>query len=253
MKIVWPEVRGMSHPIPLDSIVFPVPPRILVMAPHPDDFDAAGVTMKFFHKLGSEISLSVVRTGGGVEESYCSPPTLENMARIREAEQRRSCAFFGLPAERLVFIDPEPGEAELLDTPGNLEKLAAVFNACRPDLVFLPHRNDTNIGHLSVYSMFRKLAVQATFPLIAFLVIDPKTISARTDLYLPFDQQQADWKGELLRFHDTQHQRNLNTRGHGIDDRILNVNRQNAIKLGLDLACAEAFELEFYDATEGAN
>jgi hypothetical protein len=67
---------------------------------------------------------------------------------------------------------------------------------------------------------------------------------------MPFGQEEADWKAELLRFHDSQHQRNLHTRGHGFDDRILDVNRAIALELSLPCEYAEAFEIELYNVLE---
>jgi hypothetical protein len=51
----------------------------------------------------------------------------------------------------------------------------------------------------------------------------------------------------MLRFHDSQHQRNLRTRGHGLDDRILEVNRSVARELSLAHEYAEAFEVELHN------
>jgi len=84
---------------------------------------------------------------------------------------------------------------------------------------------------------------RAGFPIAALLSRDPKTVSMRIDLYMPFGEREAEWKAELLRFHDSQHQRNLNTRGHGFDERILTTNRHIARELGIDAPYAEAFEL----------
>ena len=69
----------------------------------------------------------------------------------------------------------------------------------------------------------------------------------RADFYMPFGPDQANWKAELLRFHDSQHQRNLRTRGHGFDDRILEVNKKIARELSLEEEYAEAFELELHN------
>ena len=91
--------------------------------------------------------------------------------------------------------------------------------------------------------MFSTIVAQYTRPLTALLIKDPKTTDIRIDIFSPFGQQQA----ELLRFHDTQHQCNLNTRGHGFDDCILDVNRQIARQLFLDAEFAEAFQIEHYN------
>jgi hypothetical protein len=52
----------------------------------------------------------------------------------------------------------------------------------------------------------------------------------------------------LLRLHRSQHQRNLNTRGQGFDERVLIVNRRTG--RGLNAEYAEAFELERYGSDD---
>jgi hypothetical protein len=97
-----------------------------------------------------------------------------------------------------------------------------------------------------IYALFRQVASRSGRALEAFLNRDPKTIAMRTDLYMPFGQEEAGRKAELLCFHDSQHQRNIRTRGHGFDERILDVNRAIARELSLDDKYAEAFEIELY-------
>jgi len=78
------------------------------------------------------------------------------------------------------------------------------------------------------------------------LIHDPKTIQMRHDLYTVFGEDEAEWKGQLLRFHQSQHQRNLRTRQYGFDERILKVNRQIARELQASASYAEGFELKLY-------
>jgi len=222
--------------------------RVLFLGAHPDDFDAVGITLEFFRKNGNPIEVGVVHTGSGVEDRYCDPPTLRKKTRIREQEQQMSCRFFGLSDAYLHFLDLEKDEEDQpIDVPVNRQILREFILAKHPDIVFLLHGNDTNSGHRRVYSMFRYIAPRIGYPLVAFLNRDPKTIDMRTDLYLPFGQKEAEWKARLLRIHDSQHQRNLNTRGHGFDERILNLNRQIAVELCLNQEYGEAFEIEFYN------
>ena len=83
-----------SNPQPLENYNISKPQRILVLAPHPDDFDAIGVSMRYFHKRGNPIYLAVTTSGAsGVEDSFCSPPTEEAKGKLREEEQRASCWF----------------------------------------------------------------------------------------------------------------------------------------------------------------
>ena len=104
----------------------------------------------------------------------------------------------------------------------------------------MPHWNDTNAGHSRTYSMFKKLGVDLTI----YLNRDPKTIEIRQDIYTLFNEDDAKWKAELLRCHKSQHQRNLNTRGHGFDERVLQVNRQIAKESNSPTPYAEVFEIE---------
>jgi LmbE family N-acetylglucosaminyl deacetylase len=238
---------GDSPPQSLRCLDLPQSLRLLALGPHPDDFDVNAVTLRLFKENGNSIHVGVVRVGSGVEDSYCSSPTLQAKAALREKEQRDSCQFFGLPDSCLTFLDLDLNEkAQTKENPQNLRRLRDFILSIRPDIVFLPHGNDTNTGHQRMYSMFRRIAVEANHPLVAFLNLDPKTIGMHTDIFTEFGKEEAEWKARMLRFHDSQHQRNLNTRGHGFDDRILRVNSQIARELGIDAAYAEAFELEFF-------
>ena len=75
-----------------------------------------------------------------------------------------------------------------------------------------------------------------------------QTRSFRTDLYVGFDETQAGWKRTLLRFQDSQQARNIDIRGYGFDDRILNFNRTLASELRLEAPYAEAFQVELFPA-----
>lgn len=237
-----------GDPRSIDRLGLPNSLRVLVLAPHPDDFDAIGVTLRFLSRNGNAIDVGVVRTGSGVEADYRPGLSLNGMAELRESEQRRSLAFFGLPEDRLTFLRlGNDAEDQPVDSPENCVAIQAFVDAKAPDIVFLPHGNDTNSGHRVMYSLLSQVARRSGRALAAFLNRDPKTIDLRMDLYLPFGQTEADWKAELLRFHDSQHQRNLRTRGHGFDDRILAVNRAIARELSLSCPYAEAFQIERFN------
>jgi LmbE family N-acetylglucosaminyl deacetylase len=238
-----------EQPMPLLSLNLPKALRLVTVGPHPDDFDAMGVTMRFFHERGDAIRAVVCHTSSGVQDSFCSPPTLEVKQALREQEQRDSLRFFGLPETSVVFLDlcRDPSDNDQpFDCVDNQARLGQAILSFEPDLVFFPHGNDTNSGHRRIYAMVTRLLSASGRPVAAWLVRDPKTTSFRTDIFLAFDEAVASWKAELLRFHRSQHQRNLNTRGHGFDERILNVNRQLARELGLTEPYAEAFELKLF-------
>lgn len=221
--------------------------RLMVVAPHPDDFDAMGVTLKFLSDRGSVLKVVVACTGSGVEESYRPGLTLAGRRELREREQRNSARFFGLPAGDLVFpalVNDQDDQVQ--NDPRNLARLEDAIVPFQPDVILLPHGNDTNGAHRAVYAMVRGIASRSSTPMALWLSRDPKTISMRPDLVLPFGEAEAAWKAELLKFHDSQHQRNLSIRGRGFDDRILDLNRQIARELALDEPFAESFEREWF-------
>ena len=237
-----------ERPLFLHTLALRSSLRILVLAPHPDDFDAIGVTLRWFRDNGNQISVAVLTgAASGVEDSFCSPPTDEHKAAIREQEQRDSCVFFGLPSEGLTFPHlEEDASGSLADSPANATQIHRLLSKHRPDLIFMPHGNDTNTSHQRTCRICREQIAELGHPATLVLNRDPKTIEMRNDLFTLFGAQEAAWKGQLLRCHRSQHQRNLNTRNHGFDNRVLNVNweiAQTYVK-GRQADYAEAFELD---------
>jgi LmbE family N-acetylglucosaminyl deacetylase len=221
-------------------MAWPQPLEVLVMAPHPDDFDAIGLTLRHLHGQGHRLHVAVL-TGGasGVDDGFGGATEVRAKQDLRQAEQRESCAFFGLPAGRLHFLRLWDGSPDSGDTARLLEWMAA-----RPaDLVFMPHGNDSNQTHRRTCQAVCAAAAELGWQSLACLNRDAKTLDMRADLCFEFGEEDAAWKAQLLRFHRSQQERNLRTRGSGFDSRVLEVNRQAARELGLPLAYAEVFEL----------
>lgn len=246
-----PELQNLwtsNTPQPIIEDLIPGHLRVLVLAPHPDDFDAIGVTLRLLAENGNVIHVGVVRTGSGVQDEYQNGLSLEGKAMLRELEQRLSLGFFGLHEESLTFLDMERDETDqLIDSAANFDAIMSFVEECAPQIIFMPHGNDSNHAHRIMCTMARQVAARYGHPVALFLNRDAKTLEMRTDLYLPFGDEMGEWKSILLRFHDTQQQRNLATRGYGFDERVLMLNRQIAQELGLEAKYAEAFELEFYN------
>lgn len=224
---------------------WPADLRVVVLGPHPDDFDVDAVTLKLLQTRGAEIAVAVLSGGiSGVEPSYCPR---ELMAHTRREEQRTSCRLFGLPAVALTFLPlEEDADTEPMDSEANRKLVADWLLPRKPDLIFLPHGHDQKGGHRNVYSLLRSIITAHQLPTILMLHRDPKTVAMKTDAFTPYDEPTAEWKASLLRCHDTQHQRNLNTRGSGIDDRVLAVDRAAAAELKLSEPHAESFEVEIH-------
>jgi len=222
-------------PRPITDIVWPARQRILVLAPHPDDFDAVGVTMRFFHQRGDTLRVAILSgSASGVLDSFCAPA---DKAAVREQEQRNSLRFFGLPDDALTFLRlPEDANGDPIEDAGAIQR---ELDALQPDLVVLPHYHDTNVGHRRAYAMFRFCS-----GLPALLFRDPKTTEFRCDIFTPFDETAAQWKRKLLLHHRSQEHRNRQQRRRGFDDRILDVNRQLAAELSCAVPYAEAFQVD---------
>lgn len=217
--------------------------RLLMLAPHPDDFDAIAVTLRHFFRLGHPLDAAVFRTGSGVEDVYRPGLTLTARADLREAEQRASLRFFGLPESNLTFLRPvAAADDQPADCAENEALVARLLRDRAPDLVLLPHGRDSNAGHRTVAALLERAAAAAGRPVEAWLNRDAKTLAMRMELYMPFDADTAAWKAKLLRHHDSQHQRNLRARGLGFDARVLALNRRTAEELGLGAEYAEVFE-----------
>ncbi len=244
LKTLWQQ----GYPQAIREGLIPGDLRVLVVGPHPDDFDAIGVTMRFLAENGNPMHVAVISTSSGVDDDYRPGLSKDDKEQLREREQRNSARYFGLSEHKLSFLSmAKDDQDQLLDNAENYHALLGVVTDRLPDLIFLPHGNDTNNGHRVTCELVRQVAVRCGRPIVLFLNRDAKTVRMRTDLYMPFGQQMGVWKAELLRFHDTQQQRNLVSRGHGFDERVLTLNAQIAAELKLDAPFAEAFELEFYN------
>jgi len=88
--------------------------------------------MRYLHERGCALSVAVATTGAsGVDDTDCAPPTWEAKAALREAEQRASCGFFGLPQERLRFLRlPADAGGHVAVDAANVERVAAVLGNC---------------------------------------------------------------------------------------------------------------------------
>ena len=234
------------RPASIPVIRWPAELRLFLLAPHPDDFDAVAVTLRFFQRNGNPIQLAVVSgSASGVLDEFCSPPDSATKAALREQEQRDSLRFFGLGEDCAMFLRLREDEAGApRDDAENEAAIQRQLAAHQPQIVFLPHGEDSNAGHRRVYAMFARVAATLQEPPAAFLIRDPKTLHFRADLYLPFDEEEAAWKRRLLLHHRSQEHRNRRQRSRGFDDRILDVNRQIAAELNCGAPFAEAFQVE---------
>ncbi|MEK6534203.1 MAG: PIG-L family deacetylase [Thermodesulfobacteriota bacterium] len=255
---------------PAGYVRLPISGRVLVLAPHPDDPESVAITCRLLAQSGCEIWYAVVSLSpAGVEDEYArkwdfggSLSLKEIKGRIRRREQIRSAEMFGLSSNRIAFLGI--AEERNLDSHENIDRIKDHLDSIAPDLVILPAGKDSNRTHAWVNRTFRMCATALTIKkrksIVGLYNEDPKTLEIRKDLFVLFNEEDARWKGNLLKNHDSQQQRNLRSRKIGFDERILRMNHESwrqlcetAFLAGQPDRYAEAFEIELFDEVNKIN
>ena len=91
------------RPVDLRSVRWPGKLKLLVTAPHPDDFDAIGVTLRYLADQGHDLHVLVAETGSGIDKVYGAGMTQVDRTRLRVMEQTGSFRFFRLAERTLPF------------------------------------------------------------------------------------------------------------------------------------------------------
>ena len=246
------------------KIRFPTDATVLVLAPHPDDPESVSITCRVLMRLGCDFWVTIVTLSpSGVEDKYAQPyhnntpiPLKDIKIEIRKREQALATERFGLPPDRLAFLGID--EDEGLDALSVSAKIKDHLLAIAPDIVIIPIGKDLNRTHARVYRVFREHARDLTLkkekPVVALYNEDPKTVEIRSDLFVLFGEESAEWKRALLRMHDSQQQRNMNSSSMGFDERILGMNHLSYKRLQEMLPYtqssarySEVFEIEIFD------
>lgn len=111
--------------------------KIMIFTPHPDDemFGMGGTLIKLA-KNGNDITIVIFTNDD--KGSKDTEMTSERLARIRRAEEEKSCALMGIPKEKLIWLGYEDGNLEYADPQVLRGQLARLMKIHRPDVVFSP-------------------------------------------------------------------------------------------------------------------
>ncbi len=204
--------------------------------------------MRWFHERGHRIDLAVLTRGtSGVDDGYAGAHTVEQKTLVREQEQRESCTLFGLDPSAVRFLRLADDESRKLSVAEpNRAAVSAFLAEVEPDVIFLPHGNDSNVAHQRTYQLVADTVRNEQRSVLLCLSEDPKTLELRRELAVGFTDETAAWKSRLLRTHASQQARNLRLRGEGVDLRLLDTNRKAATIVGATSPYAECFELAQY-------
>ena len=223
-KLLTAREEGICLTLPERAL--PGAGRALALSPHPDDPDAVAVTLRMLKQGGWNLHWVILTSGwSGVQNTLVGSGRSAKQ-QLREAEQGESARLFGLPAGCLTFLRLEENErGELAPTAENRHRLFCNLEELAPDIVLLPHAEDTNATHRLTYQWFAEWAGQGQRPLIALGNEDPKTRAFRPDMQVVFGETSAAWKASLLECHRSQSLRNQAIRGITFAQRILGINR----------------------------
>ncbi len=138
IRVFTGERGTLSRPLLMEK---PEGSRILVLAPHPDDdvMGCGGVVHK--HHLAGDSIVAVYLTDGRKGGSGEEPE--DQVARLRQEEARKAADILGI--DRLVFLDNE--DETLSHAPETVQRLAAVLEEARPDVVYVPFLLDGHPDH----------------------------------------------------------------------------------------------------------
>ena len=108
---------------------------VLVFTPHPDDETfAMGGTLALLAANGNDIHV-VVYTNDN-KGSLDLEMTSERLARIRRAEEEKSCEILGIKVENIHWLGYDDGDLEYADAKVLRGKIARLLKLYRPDIVF---------------------------------------------------------------------------------------------------------------------
>jgi len=111
--------------------------KVLVFTPHPDDETfAMGGTLATLAANNNDIHI-VIYTNDN-KGSLDLTMTRERLARIRRAEEEKSCAHLGIDKSQLTWLGYEDGDLEYADPKVLRGKIARLIKIHQPDMVFCP-------------------------------------------------------------------------------------------------------------------
>lgn len=115
---------------------------ILVFTPHPDDETfSMGGTLSYLAYNKNDIHIVIYTNDNKGSKDLTM--TREHLARIRRAEEEKSCDILGIPAENIHWLGYDDGDLEYADPQilrGQISRLIKIY---KPDVIFAPDPGTT--------------------------------------------------------------------------------------------------------------
>lgn len=131
---------------------------VLIIAPHPDDEAiGCGGAISLHRQRGDSVRVAVLTSG----ECGIAGMEPERVKAIREAETLAAARVLGVDGVDFLHL---PDSALLDHIDEGARRLAALFAAARPGLVYFPHEGEAHLDHQAVLPMLRKALALETNP-----------------------------------------------------------------------------------------
>lgn len=119
---------------------------VIVFSPHPDD-DILGCGGTLVKHVKENARVIIVYFTSG--EKAFTPPTPEELARIREEEAKEAAHFLGV--HELVFLREPDGN--LTNSTALVDKVAALISDLEPDIIYVTHKVELHPDHMAANSI----------------------------------------------------------------------------------------------------
>lgn len=131
--------------------------RVLVFSPHPDDeLIGCGGSISKHLKQGNEVTVVYMTSG----EAGSLKHSKEELAKTREKEAAEASKILGV--KDLIFLRNPDGYLEY--NKDNLVKIIGIIRDKKPDLVYLPHKNDAHKDHMKTNELVIEAVGRAAGP-----------------------------------------------------------------------------------------
>ncbi|MBT4856541.1 PIG-L family deacetylase [bacterium] len=131
--------------------------KILVFSPHPDDdIIGCGGSIAKHVQAGNQVSIAYMTSGDAGSLDY----TKKELGEIREKEATKAANKLGV--NDLIFLHEPDGYIQ--NKPDVLIKLVNLIRDMKPDLIYIPHKNDAVQDHQRTYEVVLEATKRASGP-----------------------------------------------------------------------------------------
>jgi LmbE family N-acetylglucosaminyl deacetylase len=135
----------------------PMPPGVLVVAPHPDD-EVLGCGGSIANHVDRGHQVQVLYLSSGEHGSPTLPP--EQCGPLREQEAAAAAGVLGVAAAQLHFLRLPDGAIDARDL-AHVGMVIGLLRRLRPSLVYLPHPGEASFDHREGFELCWRAAGMA--------------------------------------------------------------------------------------------